>query len=302
MTWDLNRRGVFFGAAAVPLAGSQPIAAEATSSNSQPVFASIKRAIAALAAIGQPVSAADAKLLETFAERQDASAVEAAEKILSKYTLANVTLQSDGYADTVAGAAPKRLVEEGWTAFLVRVANPSGQVAKLNVNGIRTTISTPSTGASRAGVWDTVNLATFVSNIWYRNELYQLPPIGPSLSGAAIDYQVIQIFSRDRGKHEMRLDFWTSTDPMAGAHSASAYRGVHLGFDCVPSSDVALHIRDTDGRACMASLIIKDKLNRVYPFQAMRLEPDMYFQPQIYRADNETVRLPEGEYTIEARR
>jgi hypothetical protein len=52
----------------------------------------------------------------------------------------------------------------------------------------------------------------------------------------------------------------------------------------------------------MASLVIKDRLNRVYPFQAMRLEPDMYFQPQIYRAAGESVRLPEGEYVIEARR
>jgi hypothetical protein len=187
MTWDLNRRYVFLGAAAVPLAGTRPIAAEATSSNAQPIFASIKRAIAALAAIGQPVSAADAKMLDTLSEQQNANAVEAADKILSQYTLANVALQPDGYANTVAGAAPKRLVEEGWTAFLVRVANPSGQAAKLNVNGIRGTVSTPSTGASRAGVWDTVNLATFVSNIWYRNELYQLPPIGPSLSGAPID-------------------------------------------------------------------------------------------------------------------
>jgi hypothetical protein len=293
---------VFFGAAAVPLVGTQAIAADASSDNAQPIFASINRAISALAAIGQPISAADAKLLQTLSEAQSANAVETADKILSKYTLAGVTLEPDGYARTVAGGASRQLVEEGWAAFLVRVANPSGSAARLNVTGTRTSVSTPSTGASRAGVWDTVNLATSIANAWYRTELYQLPPIGPSLSGAAVDYQVIQIFSRDRGKREMHLDFWTSTDPRAGFHSYSAHRGVQLSFDCMPSSDVLLRIRDADGRACMASLVIKDRLNRVYPFQAMRLEPDMYFQPQIYRAAGESVRLPEGEYVIEARR
>jgi hypothetical protein len=262
----------------------------------------MKRAIAALAEIGQPISVADTTTLETLSGRDDTDAIEAAEKILSKYTLANVTLQADGYARTEVGGAPKRLVEEGWSAFLVRVANPSGLAAKLNVTGTRTSISTPSTGASRAGVRDTVNMAASIAKLWYRTELYQLPPIGASLSGATIDYQVIQIFSRDRGKREMDLDFWASTDPMAGFHSSNAYRGVHLSFDCVPSSDVLLRIRDADGRGCMASLVIKDKRDRVYPFQAMRLEPDMYFQPQIYRADGETVRLPDGEYVIEARR
>ncbi len=52
----------------------------------------------------------------------------------------------------------------------------------------------------------------------------------------------------------------------------------------------------------MGSLIIKDRFDRVCPLQAMRLAPDMQFQPQIYRGDGETVRLPDGEYTVESRR
>jgi hypothetical protein len=63
-----------------------------------------------------------------------------------------------------------------------------------------------------------------------------------------------------------------------------------------------LEVLDVDGRGCVAALTIKDKLNHVYPPQAMRLAPDMFFQPQIYRADGEAVRLPDGEYTVEARR
>ena len=79
-------------------------------------------------------------------------------------------------------------------------------------------------------------------------------------------------------------------------------RGVHLNFSCLPSRDVKLGILDTDDRGCVASFVIRDKLGRLYPLQAMRLAPDLPFQPQIYRADGETVRLPDGDYTIETQR
>src|SRR5947207_3017291 len=64
----------------------------------------------------------------------------------------------------------------------------------------------------------------------------------------------------------------------------------------------AYHVLDTEGRRCMTSLTIKDKFDRVYPLQAMRLAPDMEFHAHIYRADGETVRLPDGEYTVESKR
>ena len=59
---------------------------------------------------------------------------------------------------------------------------------------------------------------------------------------------------------------------------------------------------DADGRGCVASLAIKDRQDRVYPPQAMRVAPDLYFQPQIYRGDGETILLPDGEYTVESKR
>jgi len=38
----------------------------------------------------------------------------------------------------------------------------------------------------------------------------------------------------------------------------------------------------------MASFIIRDGLNRLYPNPAKRLGPDLFFQPQIYRSDGAT--------------
>ena len=49
----------------------------------------------------------------------------------------------------------------------------------------------------------------------------------------------------------------------------------------------------------MASFVIRDRLDRIYPLPAKRLAPDFFFQPQIYRADGETVQLPAGYYTVQ---
>jgi hypothetical protein len=49
----------------------------------------------------------------------------------------------------------------------------------------------------------------------------------------------------------------------------------------------------------MAAFIIKDRLDRIYPMPSKRLAPDFFFQPQIYRADGESIQLPQGYYTFE---
>jgi hypothetical protein len=58
-------------------------------------------------------------------------------------------------------------------------------------------------------------------------------------------------------------------------------------------------VKDEAGHPAMASFVIRDRLRRLYPAPSKRLAPDLFFQPQIYRADGETVRLPAGYYTVE---
>jgi len=48
----------------------------------------------------------------------------------------------------------------------------------------------------------------------------------------------------------------------------------------------------------MASLIIQDRHDHVYPPQVRQIAPDMAFHPQIYRADGENVLLPDGDYEV----
>ncbi len=61
---------------------------------------------------------------------------------------------------------------------------------------------------------------------------------------------------------------------------------------------VKLAIHDFDGKPTVARLTITDKAGRVYPSQAKRLAPDLFFQQQIYRPDGGTVLLPPGEFKL----
>ncbi len=290
--------GTLAAARFVPALGS-----ESDTVAPQPYFATLNRALETLAKLGAPVAEADARQLAALTRQSDHAAVEAAEKIIDRYTLVRVALDADGVGRTVAAGAQRTLIEQGWSVFLVRVSNPSGVMREFITDG-GADFLTEASGASRALIPDTVNPVPEISSSWYSSELYEAPPLQATLSGAPVEYRVIQLYSRDRGQRRANLSFRAPLryEGAGWVERVSEIRAAALQFDCLPSRDVLLRIHDADGRGCMASLTIKDKLDRVYPLQAMRLAPDMFFQPQIYRADGETVRLPDGEYTVGSQR
>lgn len=266
----------------------------------QPYFAAVNRAIEALASVGAPISIKDAEQISKLARQSDDAAVEATEKILDRYTVVRVVTEADGFGDVTVGGAQKTLVEQGWRPFLVRVFNKTGTNARLTVESALPLVMSAGTGAARTGIPDTINMGPYLEQAWLSSEMYESPPLGTTLSGAPVEYRVVQLYSRDRGPREAAINAYTRTNAWAAKEFPG--RGTHLTFECLPSYDVILNVLDTNSVGCMASLIIKDGQGRVYPLQGMRLAPDMFFQPQIYRADGETVRLPDGEYTVESKR
>ena len=289
----VSRRGFLVWSGAIASARLCPtFATEPNRTAPQPYFASVRRALEALDKAGAPVATADAQQIAVLSRQNSLAAVSAAEEILDRYTLVRIQTDADGYAHVAVGGAPRTLVEQGWRLFLIRISNPLGTTAKLDV--------------AASGGWppDTLNFAPIIEKAWWRGEFYEAPPMESNLTGMPLEYKVIQFYSRDRGQHEAEFVFFVPIDAYRwyGAWPGLTGRITRLTFDCLPSRDIKLRIRDVDGRGCMAGLTIKDPAGRVYPLQGMRLAPDMQFQAQIYRADGETVRLPDGQYTIESRR
>jgi hypothetical protein len=84
--------------------------------------------------------------------------------------------------------------------------------------------------------------------------------------------------------------------------SGAAWAGARVLFETEPSHPVRFRVRDERGRPTTAAFQIRDDRGRLYPTPARRLAPDLFFQPQIYRADGETLRLPAGVYRVDCRR
>ncbi len=117
-----RRNALIWTGVAVLGSGLRPSrATESSSIEPQPYFASVNRVLDALAKVGAPVSPEDAEQLAALARQSDKAAVEAAERILDRYTLVRVVPQADGFARVSAGGAQRTLIEQGWRPFLVRV-------------------------------------------------------------------------------------------------------------------------------------------------------------------------------------
>ncbi|MGL4550664.1 MAG: CehA/McbA family metallohydrolase [Gemmataceae bacterium] len=86
------------------------------------------------------------------------------------------------------------------------------------------------------------------------------------------------------------------TDPAVNDAAA------RLRFTAKPSVPVTFRVAEFDGKPTTAAFLIRDREGRVYPAPSKRLAPDFFFQPQVYRATGETVRLPAGAYTVHCSR
>lgn len=122
--------------------------------------------------------------------------------------------------------------------------------------------------AQRVFLMDTVNKAPLIEKMWLLAQMHGTAaiirwgveiPVVP-LSGLPVEYQVMQRFSRDRGRR--KSDLALSTFP-ATSSGRGGFAAREFNFDCLPTQEVQLAIQDDDGRGCVSSLLIRDNLGRL---------------------------------------
>jgi hypothetical protein len=244
----------------------------------QAVTLNAKRVAQALEVLGNPLSKEETVKLQ-------GGKVDQVEAVLDPRCLAVVTINPESRVKAVAGAADPGLVEAGWSVFLIKVINEAGVTAPLRVGSAQ---AAPLAGSQKSELEDR----------WLDVAMFRGRPLSPTLSGASIDYRVIQLYSRDAGKRAAVLTF----DVGQGTQDLGFRSDLLVNFDCRPSHDLTFGVLDEDGKPTTAAFEIRDKQGRVYPSQAKRLAPDFHFHPQIYRAHGEKVKLPEGEYHLRSTR
>ncbi len=248
----------------------------------QPLAAHITRVLQSLELIGEPLpnAAEIRKILD--AGSGGPKEISRLQELLDAYCLVGVNINPESRVKVQQGPAKASLVEQGWRAFLVKVHNEAGVTAVLAADS-------PNRGQLANSA------ANLVGRKWMDLAMFNKQPMRVHLSGLDLEYNILQLYSKDSGKREGKLTF----DVGQGSQDLGFRNEVDILFTATPSAKVTFRVKDTDGRPTTASFQIRDAKQRVYPSQTKRLGGDFFFHPQVYRADGETVALPPGTYSIE---
>jgi hypothetical protein len=245
----------------------------------QPLAAQVSRLMEALRFLGEPLPAEETAELTNAT---GAAGVTAIQRILDRHCLVGVEINPESRVKVQEGPAKPELVEQGWRTFLVKVINQAGITPVL-------VAESPNAGMLAGSE------AYAVNRRWLDIRMFDKQPMRPRLSGLEVEYRILQLFSRDAGKREARVEFNVGQ----GTQDLGFRSQVDLLFQAKPATKVTLRVFDADDQPTTASFLVHDAADRVYPSQAKRLAPDLAFQPQVYRANGDSLSLPPGDYRIE---
>ena len=263
----------------------------------QPLAQQARRLESALKYLGQPLSEADHQAInEAVALSDDAAGVARIQSTLDKYVLANVHINPESRVKVEQGTARPELVQGGTRLFLVKVLNEAHVTAPLAVQSPNVgRVYIPSKGTPRAKM----ELSeSDVRDRWAELSIYDKAPMRPRLSGLAIEYVILQVFSRDAGQRSAVVSFNVGQ----GSQDIGFRNDIEIVFSALPAFPVRVRVLDEGGKPSIAGFIIRDGQDRIYPNISKRLAPDFFFQPQVYRRDGDTIPLPPGTYNVAASR
>jgi hypothetical protein len=259
----------------------------------QPFALQVRQIESALEYLGEPLTSAEQQQInEAISDPDEAAAINRIEEILDKRVLAIVAINPESRVQVRPGPAKPELIERGTRLFLVKVLNGAGVTSAL-------VVESPNSGPvyiqSDESPEPAMKLtAAAAKDRWADISLYDKNPISERLSGLRLEYRILQVYSEDSGQRSAKISFNVGQ----GTQDIGFRNDIVILFNCLPAHKLTLHVTDEKGTPTTAAFIIRDHLQRVYPTPSKRLAPDLFFQPQVYRDDGESVLLPQGNYTV----
>src|SRR5579863_4671953 len=172
----------------------------------QPLAAAVERLIEALDYAGAPLPAADREALKAaLKETKDAKLAAAVQKVLDPFCVVGVTINPESRVSVVEGPVKKELVQQGWRTLLVKVQNLAGINPELKIESPNLApVYKRSSGKPDPQLEIT---PADVPNRWLSAVMFNAQPLKPALSGLALEYRILQLYSRDVGNREAKLGF-----------------------------------------------------------------------------------------------
>jgi hypothetical protein len=173
------------------------------------LIAKVRQVLAAAEHLGSPLGIEDRRALEATFTRAGAGeaalAIEAIQRVLDRWCLVDVHINSEMRVKVARGPARPALIARGWRPFLVKVRNEAGTTAPLRAN------------SSAHG--------------WLDLLMFDDPPLSRTLCGLELEYRIVQLYSRDEGQREASLSF----DVGQGSQDLGFRNEVPILFGCSPA-------------------------------------------------------------------
>jgi hypothetical protein len=262
----------------------------------QPLAANVQRLVEALDYLGAPLPVDLRTDLAKAGRARDATRVQ---ELLDARVLLVVHINPEARVKVARGPAQAVLQQAGYTPVLVKIVNESRGTQRLR-------IASPQSGPVYAGMSrlsaDRMQQQHLRNNEntdrrtdrFLELEMFTAAPMTANLSGLEAEYALALIYSSESGRREATVTF----DVGQGTEDLGFRAEVPVLFDVKPAIAVKLHVLDHDGTPTTARFQFEDRQGHVFPPQAKRLAPDLFFQKHIYRAHGEDVLLPPGELTM----
>ena len=262
----------------------------------QPLAANIDRLVQALDYLGTPLPADVQAALRRAGQARDSKRLQ---EVLDSRVLLSVHINPEARVKALRGPAIGNLQQAGYTPVLVKVINEGGVTGRLH-------IGSPQSGPVYAGMSELSGNRMQQQHLrvnenvdrrtdrFLELEMFTAAPMTPALSGLQVEYAIALIYSTEAGRREATVSF----DLGQGTQDLGFRAEAPVLFIVKPAIAVKLHVLDHDGTPTIGRFQFVDQEGHVFPPQAKRVAPDLFFQKQIYRGDGEEVLLPPGSLTM----
>ncbi len=254
----------------------------------QPLAANAERLVKALDFLGASLPEEAGKQLAKAIENKDAKKVQ---EVLDKRVLFAITINPEARLKVAKGPGDAILQQAGWTPVLVKVMNDSTVKKQLRVMSAQAgpVYSGPGQN-SKDSKADPKIVERFLGA-----ELFSAPPMTDTLSGLKVEYAIVLLYSSESGRREATIGF-----DIGQGNQDLGFRGeTPVLFEVKSAVAVKVKITDFDGKPTTGRFLITDASGHIYPPQAKRLAPDLFFQRQVYRHDGGTILLPPGKFLVQ---